>query len=217
MKFRHIIWDWNGTLWDDTSLCVEINNHMLERRGLTLIDRAVYTDKLCFPVTDYYCQLGFDYSADPYNKLAEEFIAEYTERRYECLLHDGARELIAEFQMLGISQAVLSAYEQQALLEAADYFGLTPFFSDIVGLNDIYANGKVENGLKYIAGLGIDKSDVLFIGDTVHDFEVAEAMGVNCALAAVGHNSRPRLEATGAPVFDSLPEVREYMLGEPVL
>ena len=75
MKFRQIIWDWNGTLWDDTWLCVEINNHMLERRGLPLIDIGVYQDKLCFPVDRYYCQLGFDYDRDPYRTLAEEFIA----------------------------------------------------------------------------------------------------------------------------------------------
>jgi len=204
MKFKHIIWDWNGTLWDDTWLCVEINNHMLQRRGLPEIDRSVYTAKLCFPVTEYYCQLGFDYDVDPYNKLAEEFIAEYSRRRFECNLQPGARELIAEFQALELSQAVLSAYEQQALLEATDYFKLTPFFNDIVGLNDIYANGKVENGLNYMAGLGIEKNEVLFIGDTVHDFEVAEAMGVHAVLVSNGHNSRPRLEACNVPVFDSL-------------
>lgn len=211
MKFKHIIWDWNGTLWDDTWLCVEINNHMLERRNLPLIDRQLYTDKLCFPVTDYYCQLGFDYAQDSYNKLAEEFIAEYSQRRFECDLQPGARELIAEFQTLECSQAVLSAYEQKALLEATDYFELTPYFNDIVGLNDIYANGKVENGLKYIAGLGIDKNDVLFIGDTVHDFEVAEAMGVSSALVSNGHNSRSRLDDCGVPVFDQLTEVRTYI------
>lgn len=212
MKFEHIIWDWNGTLWDDTWLCVEINNHMLARRDLPLIDRAVYTARLCFPVTDYYCQLGFDYEIDPYNSLAEEFIGEYARRRFECELQPGARALIAEFKSAGLSQAVLSAYEQNALQEATDYFELTPYFNDIVGLNDIYANGKVENGLKYIADLGIDKAGVLFIGDTIHDFEVAQAMGVDAALVSNGHNSRPRLEATGAPVFDTLAEVGNYIL-----
>ena len=212
MKFKHIIWDWNGTLWDDTWLCVEINNHMLERRGLPLIDRETYTAKLCFPVTEYYCQLGFDYSVDSYNQLAEEFIGEYARRRFECGLQPGARELIAEFQNLGISQAVLSAYEQKALLEATDHFELTPYFNDIIGLNDIYANGKVENGLKYIQGLETEPDQILFIGDTVHDHEVAEAMGVECVLVACGHNSRSRLEACGVPVFDSLGQVRNHIL-----
>jgi phosphoglycolate phosphatase len=213
MKFKHIIWDWNGTLWDDTSLCTEINNHMLQRRGLPEIDISVYQDKLCFPVDQYYCQLGFNYATDPYNVLAEEFIAEYTERRYECGLHDGAHELIAELKEREIPQSVLSAYQQDTLVESVDYFKLTPFFDSIIGLNDIYAAGKVENGLKYIEQLEIDPCSVLFLGDTIHDFEVADAMGVKCVLIAHGHNSRPRLEACGVPVFASLPEVREYILG----
>jgi phosphoglycolate phosphatase len=213
MKFKHIIWDWNGTLWDDTWLCVEINNHMLQRRNLPATTPEIYRDKLCFPVDQYYCQLGFDYATDPYNVLAEEFIAEYTDRRYECPLHPGAKELIAEFQSLEIRQAVLSAYQQDTLNQAVEHFQLLEFFDDVIGLNDIYAAGKVENGLKYIAGLDVNPAEVLFIGDTLHDHEVAEAMGVNCVLLACGHNSRPRLEATGVPVFDALAGVREYVLG----
>jgi len=75
-----------------------------------------YRDKLCFPVTEYYCQLGFDYETDPYPRLAEEFIEEYHRRRFECDLHSDARALINFFQGLELSQAVLSAYEQKALL-----------------------------------------------------------------------------------------------------
>ncbi|QHI69748.1 HAD family hydrolase [Tichowtungia aerotolerans] len=208
MKYKQIIWDWNGTLWNDTWLCVEINNHMLERRGLPLIQPETYRAKLCFPVTDYYCQLGFDYEVDPYPRLAEEFIAEYEQRRFECDLHPEVRELIQFFQTQGTLQSVLSAYEQKALLESTDYFELTGFFDEIIGLNDIYANGKVENGKQYIANSNLNPSEVLFVGDTVHDFEVADAMGVQCALVANGHNSRPRLEACGVPVFNSLSGVR---------
>ncbi len=210
-RYNHIIWDWNGTLWDDTWLCVEINNHMLHRRGLPPITIETYRDKLCFPVDQYYCQLGFDYETDPYKILAEEFIAEYERRRFECALQDGARELIQTLHSRNILQAVLSAYQHDTLLQAVDYFELIPFFSDIIGLDDIYAAGKVENGKKYIAGLDIAPSEVLFIGDTLHDYEVAEAMGINCVLVANGHNNRSRLEVCGVPVFDSLGGVQNYL------
>ncbi|NCY21717.1 HAD family hydrolase, partial [bacterium] len=33
-KYRHLIWDWNGTLLDDAWLCREIMNGQLRRRGL---------------------------------------------------------------------------------------------------------------------------------------------------------------------------------------
>ena len=211
-RYSHIIWDWNGTLWDDAWLCVEINNNMLDRRNRPEIDLGIYQDNLCFPVSDYYETIGFNYAEDPYEFLAEEFIAEYTERRFECDLQDGARELIEKLNQSGIPQAVLSAYQHDTLLEAVSYFELTDCFADVIGLNDIYAVGKVENGKKYIAGLDLNPTDVLFIGDTVHDFEVAQAMGVQCALVASGHNSRPRLEACGVPVFESLQEIRNYIL-----
>jgi phosphoglycolate phosphatase len=211
MRYRHIIWDWNGTLWDDTWLCVEINNHMLRRRSLPEIPPETYRAKLCFPVTGYYCQIGFDYSVDPYHSLAEEFIAEYETRRFECALQDGARELIGQLHEQAIPQAVLSAYQQDTLLQAVEYFRLTPFFDDIIGLNDIYAAGKVENGKQYMAALDIAPSEVLFIGDTLHDFEVAQAMGADCVLVANGHNSKPRLETCGVPVFDSLHNVRKHI------
>ncbi|NNJ70092.1 MAG: HAD family hydrolase, partial [Kiritimatiellales bacterium] len=161
--------------------------------------------------TDYYCQLGFDYQKDPYHQLAEEFIAEYEKRRFECELQPGARELIELLSERNLPQAVLSAYQHDTLLQAVDYFKLTPFFDDIIGLNDIYAAGKVENGLQYVSQLHVAPDEVLFIGDTVHDFEVANAMGVNCILLAGGHNSRPRLEACGVPVFDALQDIRRHI------
>ena len=31
-NYRHVIWDWNGTLLDDAWLCVEVLNGLLARR-----------------------------------------------------------------------------------------------------------------------------------------------------------------------------------------
>jgi phosphoglycolate phosphatase len=50
------------------------------------------------------------------------------------------------------------------------------------------------------------------IGDTVHDYEVAQAMGTDCILISSGHNSRERLENTGALVLDSPLEITEVLM-----
>ena len=213
MAYKHVIWDWNGTLWDDAALCTEINNNMLRRRNLPEITLEIYQDKLCFPVSDYYRQLGFDYSVASYEKLAHEFIAEYETRRFECELRTGARELLGFLQTQGIGQAVLSAYQQDALRQALDHYKLIPYFTDIIGLNDIYAEGKVANGLSYISKLDMAPDEVLFIGDTIHDFEVAQAMGVHCVLLTGGHNSRARLDVCEVPVFNALHEIQTHLAG----
>jgi phosphoglycolate phosphatase len=48
---------------------------------------------------------------------------------------------------------------------------------------------------------------VVLVGDTVHDFEVATAMGVGCVLVAAGHHARERLSACACPVVESLEEL----------
>jgi len=49
------------------------------------------------------------------------------------------------------------------------------------------------------------------VGDTIHDLEVANAMGIKCVLIAQGHTNYSRLQKTGAPVFNDLFEFRKYL------
>jgi phosphoglycolate phosphatase len=42
------------------------------------------------------------------------------------------------------------------------------------------------------------------IGDTVHDYEVANKIGADCILIADGHQSKDKLLETGGRVYDSL-------------
>ena len=54
--------------------------------------------------------------------------------------------------------------------------------------------------------IGNGQLKTLMIGDTVHDFEVAEAIGADCILIADGHQSKVKLLETGTKVYDSLEE-----------
>jgi phosphoglycolate phosphatase len=59
--------------------------------------------------------------------------------------------------------------------------------------------------------LNFNPEEVVMVGDTVHDFEVANAMGTDCILIASGHNSRERLEDTGTLVLDSPKGITEAL------
>lgn len=74
-------------------------------------------------------------------------------------------------------------------------------------------NGTLCNDLavNWMAARGLDPVRTLFVGDTVHDFEVASACGADCLLVAAGHQSEERLRATGAPVLRTLSEVPDYV------
>ena len=49
-KYKHIIWDWNGTLLDDVWLCLGIVNKMLSKRDLPTINSNEYRNIFDFPV-----------------------------------------------------------------------------------------------------------------------------------------------------------------------
>jgi phosphoglycolate phosphatase len=72
-----IIWDWNGTLLDDVDMCIESINILLKRRNLDMLSRKRYRDIFTFPVRDYYETAGFNFSKEPWDKVAHEFIDLY--------------------------------------------------------------------------------------------------------------------------------------------
>ncbi len=53
MAKKVIIWDWNGTLLNDTDICVSCMNRVLKKRGLELLDVQRYREIFNFPVKIY--------------------------------------------------------------------------------------------------------------------------------------------------------------------
>ena len=53
----------------------------------------------------------------------------------------------------------------------------------------------------------LPNESTIYIGDTAHDAEAASAMGVDCVLAAHGHQDRKRLEGLGVRVVDGFAEL----------
>ncbi|WP_158279719.1 HAD family hydrolase [Coraliomargarita sinensis] len=207
-QFKHIIWDWNGTLLDDTWLCVEVLNGLLKKRGREPISGEVYRQNFGFPVIQFYNYLGFDTDVDSFEKVSHEFIGDYEARWLEeCTLHPEAHDVLSRMAAAGATHSVLSAAKQEALEAGIRHFGIREHFTGLCGTDNIYAHGKVDRGRDWIEQLHWDPAEIVLIGDTLHDFEVAEAMGTDCILLAHGHHTPERLAATGKPVAHSLREL----------
>ena len=206
-KYKHIIWDWNGTLIDDVWLVVDIMNKMLEKRNLPGIDSKRYREIFDFPVMDYYAKLEFDFSNESFEELTVEFISEYYTRFNECKLFDEVKEVLKKIRDMKISQSILSASKEDVLIEKIKYYGIDKYFCRIMGLENHYAESKVERGKKWIAELNLNPQDVLLIGDTAHDYIVSRNIGSDCLLIANGHHNYERLAKLGVEVINSLKEI----------
>ena len=206
-QFGGIIWDWNGTLLNDTELCVQTINEMLQKRNLQQLTITKYQEVFSFPVKDYYQKIGFDFEVEPFEIPALEFIDLYNSRVNKCKLHDQSITVLKYFQSKGTRQFILSAMKQDALDQCLEQHQIGHFFEHVSGLDNHYAASKLENGQLLISGLNLDASELILIGDTVHDYEVASELGCRCILIANGHQSRHILESTGAMVIDKIAQL----------
>jgi phosphoglycolate phosphatase len=179
-------------------------NGMLGRRSLPSLSAERYAHIFDFPVKDYYQKAGWDFEREPFLKLSDEFIEEYERRKLECPLREGAIEILSRNTRRGIPQSIISAAKQSSVEEMVKWYQVENLFVTVRGLDNHHAFGKVDIGLQWVSELALPPDQIFMVGDTVHDHEVARAMGVDCVLIPSGHQDKERLEATSAPVIDSL-------------
>lgn len=210
-QYKHIIWDWNGTLLNDIVLCLQVLNRLLNRRNRAPISREDYRRNFGFPVIHFYKYLGLETDKDSFQEVSHEFIHDYETYWFEeCTLQPEASTVLARLSQLGLTHSVLSAARQEALDTGIHYFGIRDHFLGLIGASNVYAEGKIEQGKNWIRQLNWSPEEIILIGDTVHDFEVAEAIGADCILMAHGHHNFKRLSKTGVPVVHSLNELLPF-------
>lgn len=204
MKYTHVIWDFNGTIFDDLMPSINSTNKMLRERNIpefASVDE--YRRAFGFPVKDYYERIGFDFNKWKYEDLAVEWLQLYLESTKKSGLMPGVKNALERFDELGVKQTVLSACESGILGDQLHMLGVDGYFCEIIGLDNIHAGGKSE--LAHIWREQNASATAAFIGDTVHDAEVADIIGADCYLYLGGHQDKARLQTQGQ-VFERFSE-----------
>lgn len=206
MKYKNIVWDWNGTLLNDVEAGVNTLNDMLERRGLSALTRQEYKDRFGFPVIDFYHQVGFDMERESFHDLSVDFVKTYDVYAGNIGLNTYVPEVLTNIRQSGMKQYILSALREDLLQQMLRDFEIDSLFDQACGSDNIYAAGKAERGQRMLKAYDICPEETLMVGDTIHDAEVAGAMGFDCILFTGGHNSEWRLREK-APVIHQIEEL----------
>ena len=211
MKYDHVIWDFNGTLLSDMQAGINAVNEMLAARELpVLADMESYRRAFRFPVEQYYRDLGFDFEKEDYKTvLAPLWVSLYNIYSKQSPLFEGVRELTAALRAAGVQQSILSASEKRMMEAQLRERGALDWFDEIWGNDSIHAYGK--NALAAAWCKAHPHAHAVLLGDTTHDFEVAQEMGVDCILIAAGHHDTERLLKCGVPVAKDLFEAARIL------
>ncbi len=212
MNYSAIIWDWNGTIFDDLDLCYRIYSRLAIIFDFDELSIQEYRRLYRFPLDQFFYDRGF---RGDINRLALEYRKIYTKGVNKCRIHPGARKLLREFTARGIPQHVVSAHNHNDLQYMIERYKLRRHFSSVNGLSGIEGGSKQKLAVSVLERENLPGSSVLFIGDTDHDYDVALSVSAESWLVAEGHSAIERLAlCDNARVFPSMSSiVAEYGLG----
>lgn len=207
-----VLWDWNGTLIDDTASNVELFNRVMGELGYAPISIERFQEIYQHPIQKLYEQAGFDPQRHSFQEISKRWSELYHVSSKLAALHDDAYWVLETLHGSGTRQALLSALPHKLLEPAVERHGLTPFFEVVQGATDALGQGKVEQGAALAAQLGVYGREIALIGDSSHDAEVAQELGAACWLVSHGAESELRLLQTGFPVCRSLREAHQKIV-----
>lgn len=187
---KHIIWDWNGTILNDVDHAIETMNGLLAKFDLNLLDKSRYQKIFTFPIKNYYDALGFDYSLRSFEDLCHDFVDNFMDGVSNCELFNHVTPILNEVKADNKTQSVLSASDQSNLDRMIAEFKLSHLFDYVYGIEDKYGRSKVYRGRQLIEKSGVSLSETVLIGDTIHDLEVGQELGVDVILVSHGHQCR---------------------------
>ncbi len=201
-----VLWDWNGTILDDVYQSMEAVNRMLDRKNMPRIDIDKYYSLVDTPIERFYHKL-FGTTDIDFAEIAHEFHNDYDEQIPTLSLNDGANEMLEYFESIGAKQAVISSAHVDMIEKVIDNFDVRKYFDVILASRDKEAGSKIERAKKYFENVRISPDETIFIGDTLHDFETAKALGVKCILTTQGHQTRREFKSIDALIVDNLEEI----------
>ncbi|GAA3428437.1 HAD family hydrolase [Streptosporangium sandarakinum] len=208
---KHIVWDWNGTLFHDIHAVVEATNAVFEPHGLAPYDvegfRAVYSRPIW---TAYERMLGRSLLDGEWERLDFEFHEHYHRLMPECGLAADALSALRSWEESGGGQSLLSMWAHDRLVPKVTELGIARHFLRIDGLLAGFGSRKAESMVAHLAALGVDPADVLVIGDSLDDAHAAQHVGARAVLYSGGVTGRAALATCGVPVVDTLADALDH-------
>jgi phosphoglycolate phosphatase-like HAD superfamily hydrolase len=208
---RHLVWDWNGTLFDDLDLVVTATNASLAVAGGPVVTADEHRRDFRRPIWAYYAHvLGRPLAENEFLQLDRVFHDEYRAGLAFCRLAGDAHDAIRAWTG---TQSLLSMWFHHELVPIVRRHGLEGHLTRVDGLRDAVGGGsKVPHLRAHLDALGLRGEGCVLIGDSIDDAEAASSVGARVVLYAGGFTEEKRLRATGLPVATTLVEAVSWAL-----
>ena len=194
-----VVFDWNGTVIDDIAFALIEANAAITRYGGKPLTLEEFQSEVFTPRIDFYltrdCHPRMRDEVQEVAHYSHEILHQYSSK---VSLRRGVKEVIQFLAQKGISMVILSNHIESQIQEQLARYRLTEYFATVlanIDSSDYYRGVTKGPRLKhYLDGLPTTPEQIVLIGDTVEEIEIAREVGGIAIALEGGINSRGRLE-----------------------
>lgn len=219
MKYKLGIFDWNGTLIDDSFANLAGSNATFRMAGVPEISHDRYQETMDFPLIHFYSRNGID--TDTYLKNTERFnqafMDVYGEVSKSAPLRRGTMDLLDILLDKGVTLMILSNHVQEHLEQQLSERHVHHKFKHICGNPEFKSHQltrmtKLDRLQKFLEQNRYDPAEAFIIGDSLEEPEIAKHLGMTCVSVTWGCFSADRLRQSPTNyVIDELAELSEIL------
>lgn len=194
--------DWNGTIVADTEVTLRANNEVLKHFGFKPISLGQYRKHYDVPIRKYWISLGLDPNFfDQHAKEQERiFLSKFEPEEKRVRTRTGAKQILEYLKRQQIECLIFSNHIIPHIEARLEGLGIKKYFSKVLARpqhNRDHQHKKFKDQFlrDYIKAKKLTMKEIVIVGDTVEEIEIAKNFGCHSVAITGGHNSTLRLKA----------------------
>lgn len=214
--YKAVVFDFDYTLGDSTPGIVQSANYALQKLGYPQQETEAIRKTIGLTLQKTFAVLtgsgdpalaqGY---ADYFHELAAQVMTDNT------TLYPDALRVLAALRQQGCRTAIVTTKAHRTIQRIVDRFGAGPLLDAVIGGDDVSKEKPDPEGLLgVLAQFGLEKEELLYVGDSLVDAKTAEAAGIPFAAVLTGTTPADAF-APWRPVFigGQLSEVYTFAAG----
>lgn len=188
-RYELIVFDWDGTLMDSAAAIVRAIQAACRDLGLTEPTDTQARHVIGLGLADALQHAVPDLPAARYPEMVERYRHHYLSRDHELLLFDGVETMIGDLGAAGHRLAVATGKSRAGLDRALNHSGLRASFHASRCADECFSKPHPQMLEELMLEFAMTPDQILMIGDTSHDLQMAANAGV--AALAVSYGAHP--------------------------
>ncbi len=212
-RFDLVVFDWDGTLFDSTTLIVRCIQAACRDIGVPVPDPAQAAYVIGLGLHDALQHVAPGLPPARYPELGARYRHHYLASQDALVLFPGTLELLQALRQRQHLLAVATGKSRRGLDEALAHAQLQGLFDATRTADETAGKPDPRMLRELMAELGTSPARTLMIGDTTHDLQLAANAGAACVAVSYGAHAREAF-APHAPRFvaHSTRELHDWLL-----